>query len=816
MKQTVKSLLLGITIFSTSAFASSATTSSPITTGVVGNPYSYHLTGTGTGALNWGFIPSLTTTRSGANYQIAKTAVVSTFAGAGAGHVDGTGTGATFYNPTRVAIARNGDMYVADTFNHRIRKITPAGVVSTFAGSTLGHADGTGTAATFYWPAGITIDSNGNIFVSDLGNNEIRKITPSGVVTTFAGSLIYGMGDGTGTAAKFYNPRGLAIDSHDNIYVADTLNNKIRKITPAGVVTTFAGNPIASAIAQYGYVDGASAGAKFKWPFAVAVDSNDNVYVADTVNNKIRKITQAGVVSTFAGAGAGHADGTGTAATFYNPYGIAIDSTGNIYVSDSLNHKIRMITSAGVVTTLAGSTAGYTNATGTSAKFNRPFGIAVDTRDNLYVADSSNQKIRKITFESTMIGTPTQAGTDDITLQLTDRAGFRSTQTFSIIVKDINFTNIQNYATLNTNPAPVLQDYTDAGVTGVTSTNIAAVNVLVDATNATGVDSTPKIQAFADTVNANIKATALTKIQAYANSNTNPTPTVQDYIDAGVTGVTTANLSAVNAKVDALTSAGVDTTAKIQALVDIVNTVPSIALARTVVPTPTRATPVAVTTTSSTITVTTTDGRDRSETGIKFDPSLSVSANGENERETRTNNHNIRGGVSTEGILTTSIDLGGGVKSSLENQRPGTQTSVDANGNINSVLTVDADNHLDTTLDNDGTVTHRTTAKGVTTEVRSSVKGATVTVDAQGTTNISSEVQNNGFIYRAIITVALDGTAKSKIVKIDIATNNEIESLPTLVIEGSFESGNKIEAFELNNMVYVKVSTPLNNAITIK
>jgi sugar lactone lactonase YvrE len=326
---------------------------------------------------------------------LSQAQTVSTFAGSGtAGSTDATGTAASFSNPRAVAVDASGNVYVADFINHKIRKITPAGVVSTFAGSGFtGSTDGTGTAASFRNPSGVAVDASGNVYVADYGNHKIRKITPSGVVSTFAGSGTQGSADATGTAASFNAPFGLAVDASGNIYVADTGNHKIRKITPAGVVSTLAGS------GSYGSTDGTGTAAIFAFPNGVALDASGNVYVADTNNNKIRKITSAGVVSTFAGSGTqGSIDGTGTAASFDYPTGVAVDASGNVYVADTFNNKIRKITPAGVVSTLAGSGAqGSTDATGTAASFHYPAGVAVDAAGNVYVADYNNHKIRKIT-----------------------------------------------------------------------------------------------------------------------------------------------------------------------------------------------------------------------------------------------------------------------------------------------------------------------------------------------------------------------------------------------------------------------------------
>jgi hypothetical protein len=327
----------------------------------------------------------------GANAQ-----VVTTLAGSGAyGSADGTGTAATFYTPFGVSTDSSGNVYVADKNNNKIRKITPTGEVTTFAGSgAFGSDDGPGAAATFFFPYGVAVDSSRNVYVADTYNYKIRAITPAGVVSTLAGSGAIGDADGPGPAATFSWAVGVAADSSGNVYVADSDSNKIRKITAGGVVTTLAGSGAG------GSADGPGDVATFSEPFGVAVDSSKNVYVADSGNNKIRKITPGGFVTTIAGSGApGSADGTGEAATFAYPFGVAVDSSRNVYVADSGNNKIRKITPAGVVSTLAGSGAyGSADGTGTAATFYTPTGVAVDSASHVYVADSGSNKIRKITL----------------------------------------------------------------------------------------------------------------------------------------------------------------------------------------------------------------------------------------------------------------------------------------------------------------------------------------------------------------------------------------------------------------------------------
>jgi sugar lactone lactonase YvrE len=321
---------------------------------------------------------------------------VTTFAGTGSSLtlIEGTGGTATFNTPYGIAVDSSGYVYVADSNFCRIRKITPTGVVSTLAGGMgTGAVNGTGGTATFDNPWGVAVDTSGYLLVSEAPNSDLRKITPAGVVSTLAGSGAYAYLDGTGTGAQFHGPRGVAIDASGNLYVADSDNHRIRKVTTAGVVSTVAGTGTAGA------ANGTGTMASFQNPYAVAVDATGAVYVADYSNHLIRKITPEGVVSTLAGTGtAGAANGTGTNASFNYPLGLAVDASGVLYVADYLNHLIRKITSEGVVSTLAGSgTRGSANGTGTLASFNNPAGIALDGNGNMWVADSGNHRIRKIT-----------------------------------------------------------------------------------------------------------------------------------------------------------------------------------------------------------------------------------------------------------------------------------------------------------------------------------------------------------------------------------------------------------------------------------
>jgi sugar lactone lactonase YvrE len=363
--------------------------------------------------------------------RIAPSGMVSTLAGTAGtfGSSDGTGAAARFNGTTGLATDTAGNVYVADSGNSTIRKITPAGVVTTLAGTAgnAGSADGTGAAARFDWPRGVTVDGAGNVYVADEGNCTIRKITPAGVVTTVAGnSCLFNPIDGKGTAATFNDPVGLSMDSSGNLYVADwqlfgpnPLTYAIRKITPNYVVTTLAVQAAGVVYDGWPYIP--PQGDTYLYPIGLATDSTNNVYVTDPTNSVIRKITPAGVVSTFAGSvfAPGSADGTGAAAQLYDTFGgVATDSAGNVYVADDLNDTIRVITPGGVVSTLAGTAGNYGSAdgTGTAAQFEGPQGVATDSAGNVYVADAGNQTIRKITpagVVSTLAGTAGTSGSAD-------------------------------------------------------------------------------------------------------------------------------------------------------------------------------------------------------------------------------------------------------------------------------------------------------------------------------------------------------------------------------------------------------------------
>ena len=333
--------------------------------------------------------------------------------GAAHGSTDGPGGAARFYAPGGLTVDDAGNTYVADTTNNTIRKVTASGIVSTIAGTTnspfFASADGPGDAAMFFWPSGVAVDAAGSLYVADTYNHTIRKVTPHGtnwVVTTLAGAAgSRGNADGVGNVARFNTPFGVAADRAGNLFVADSQNNTIRKVTPEGAVTTIAG--LAGAV---GGADGNGSAASFRSPFGVAVDGSGAVFVADNNNHTIRKLTLMGtnwMVTTMAGkAGSwGAADGPGDSARFDHPRGVAVDLAGNVYVADTTNCSIRKITPEGMVTTLAGFGAGNADGVGRAVRFWEPQGVAVDRAGNVYVADAFNNSIRK-GYPTTVLANP--------------------------------------------------------------------------------------------------------------------------------------------------------------------------------------------------------------------------------------------------------------------------------------------------------------------------------------------------------------------------------------------------------------------------
>lgn len=318
--------------------------------------------------------------------------MVTTFAGTGVyGRDDGAVSTATFGFVWDIFFDKSGTLWVADGSSNRVRKIAN-GTVSSLMG--LNTFQGQSKIELI----GVAVDANNLVYVTDIWSLPIRTINAAGTVSNFVGNLYAGTADGTGTNAFFRSVRTMVFDKAGNLFVADVGNNNIRKVTPSGVVTTFAGN--ITGFGEYG--DGTGTAAYFSGPQGLAIDKDDNLYVADEGNSRIRKITPSGVVTTIAGNGIGtNQDGYGLTAGIGGPYGIAVDNrNGNIYVAQYGMNRIRKIRPDGYVSTIAGTgLVGSVDGPGRKASFNGPSALAVDSAGNLYVADEKNYKIRKITFK---------------------------------------------------------------------------------------------------------------------------------------------------------------------------------------------------------------------------------------------------------------------------------------------------------------------------------------------------------------------------------------------------------------------------------
>jgi uncharacterized protein (TIGR03437 family) len=339
------------------------------------------------------------------NYRIRKvnsSGIITTLAGNGSYRFAGDGgpaTTAPLYQPSAVALDAADNLYIAETLNNRVRKITPGGIISTAAGNGLMQFSGDGgpaTAAALLWPEGVAVDAAGNVYVADRGPRRVRKIGSNGVITTVAGGGSAKPGDGgPATLASLSDLAGVAADAAGNLYIADKGDNRIRKVSPSGIITTVAGN------GQRGFSGdgGLAASASLYYPMGVAVDTAGNLYIADKGNNRIRRVTSDGTITTVAGDGGARFSGDGgqaANASLYSPVGIALDTAGNLYIADGGNGRVRKIDPGGIITTVAGgllSSVGLSGVSATSTWVN-PRDVGVDSRGNLYIADGN--RIRKV------------------------------------------------------------------------------------------------------------------------------------------------------------------------------------------------------------------------------------------------------------------------------------------------------------------------------------------------------------------------------------------------------------------------------------
>lgn len=334
---------------------------------------------------------------------------ITTFAGGLVGGYSGDGGAATAAECNRVAgvaCDTHGNVFIADFGNNAIRKVDASGVITTVAGTgTAGYSGdgGAATAAKLYHTAGVAVDNAGNVFIADSWNNVVRKVNSSGIITTIAGTGAAGYtGDGgPATAATLDDPNSLTVDAAGNVYIADAHNNVIRKVSTSGMISTVVGNGYNAGTTHGGYSGdgGPAAAAELYYPESVAFDGAGNMYIAELYNNVVRKVSAAGIISTFAGNNVAGYSGDGSPATSAQlgyPYDVVADASGNIYIADASNNVIRKVNASGIISTYAGNgTAGETGDGGaaTAAELSQPTGCAVDGYGNLYIADNSNVRL---------------------------------------------------------------------------------------------------------------------------------------------------------------------------------------------------------------------------------------------------------------------------------------------------------------------------------------------------------------------------------------------------------------------------------------
>ena len=341
--------------------------------------------------------------------KVDSSATITTIAGTGEfgfGGDGGPATEARLRSPTGVAVDGAGNVYIADQGNQRIRKVDSTGTITTIAGSGEYGFDGDGgpaTEAQLNYPRGVAVDGAGNLYIADASNHRIRKVDSTGTITTIAGSGERGFsGDGDpATEAQLNYPWGVAVDGAGNLYIGDSGNHRIRKVDSSGTITTIAGS------GEYGFDGdgGPATEAQLSYPRGVAVDGAGNLYIAGASNNRIRKVDSTGTITTVAGTGEfgfGGDGGPATEARLAAPQGVAADGAGNLYITDAFTHRIRKVDSSGTITTVAGTGELGDGGPAVEAQLRSPQNMAADGAGNLYIADSGNHRIRKVDSSGTI------------------------------------------------------------------------------------------------------------------------------------------------------------------------------------------------------------------------------------------------------------------------------------------------------------------------------------------------------------------------------------------------------------------------------
>jgi len=427
---------------------------------------------------------------------LAHAQIITTVAGGDTALGDGgPAVDCELYNPAAVAFDAAGNYYITDRGNNRIRKVDiTTGIITTIAGTGTAGFNGDNLAATateIYSPYGIAIDSAGNIFFCDDGNHRIRKISASGIITTVAGNGTpgYNGDDIPATSAEINDPGGPALDVNGNIYIADYYNNRIRKVNAAGVISTIAG----TGTAGYNGDNIAATTAELYNPEGIVVDTIGNIYISDCLNNRIRKINTSGIITTIAGTGTlgiSGDNGPATTAELNRPVGITIDENNNIYFADTYNHRVRKIYNSGIITTIAGNdTLGFAGDGGPAihAELGDPTGVTLDTYGNIYIADLENDRIRFVT--STVSVKNQNLVDDNINIYPNPSNGIftadimsTANETATIVVTNILGQRIKEITTL-TNQLLAITIDVPSGIyflTAVTSSGTATKKILIN------------------------------------------------------------------------------------------------------------------------------------------------------------------------------------------------------------------------------------------------------------------------------------------------------------------------------------------------